>query len=673
MKIFNNLFRKLKQVVLAMLMFSAALLVTNCSDDVADSNYYTFTGEMMGQYLENRPQFSDFVQIVNKANMMDLFNTYGSYTCFAPTNEAVEKYLQQRGLTSVDQLSKEDCDTLACSHLVKNLYTVTDMKDGVLTTPNMNSRYLDISHGVDSANNAVVFVNEKANIIFALQDDSVENGIMQPVNGVLTSSNNMLVDILKEDTKISLFNQALEATGLDKLLYKYKDESWNPDAYERIQYESDGNKETATVPDEKKYGYTVFAETDSILKEKYGITTLEQLYNKACEIYDPVYGDADQPYHSFDQITNENNPLYRFMAYHILNRNVIGWNYLTPLNDITIDITKMNPEDWYETLLPHTMINIQKVTVMKYLGTAARMNKCINRRYDESYQIEGSNIQKESQSALNGIFFHIDDIIAFSKETQQIVDNRRIRMDMSTVFPELMTNGIRLNGNAKQNDSEYDTSGKYGRNYYFPDGYLKDVTVKGGNFIYRRPRDFYWSYEGDEFNILGEDYDVTFKLPPVPESGTYQIRLGYAATTHRGIGQVYVDGKPQGIPLDMRIFLDDASVLGSSWAVSDNMTDEEKKESQKILKNKGYYRGSFGAYFYNGQGSTTYSYFYNQQRTFRIVLCTLYLDAGEDHYLRFKNVSKGEKPELMLDYLELVPKSVYGVSADENVPTEDDL
>lgn len=647
-------------------------VVSSCSDEPDSSNYYTFKGEMMGQYLENRPQFSEFAQIVKKAGMMDLFNTYGSYTCFAPTNDAIDKFLTGKGKTSVDELSVADCDTLTKTHLVNNLYTVVDMKDGVLTTPNMNKRYIEVSHGVDEENNAVVFLNRDTHILFEAQDDSVENGVMQPVDGVMESSNNMLTDILKSDSTISIFYKALEGTHLKDSIYKYRDESWDPTQYERYKYESDGNQETATVPDERKFGYTVFVETDEMLDRKYGIKSLNALYLKACEIYDATYPeDMNQPYHSFDSISNPKNPLYRYMAYHILDRNVVGWNYLTPLDDITIDIAKMNPEDWYETLLPHTLINVQKVTVMKYLGTASRGERRINRRYDDTQTIEGTLIDKTPKAALNGIYFYLDDIISFSTQTRDVVANRRIRMDMATVFPELMTNGIRQNGDPTKNDAAYDETGKYGRNYYFPDGYLENVKVTGGKFIYRRPRNFYWSYEGDEFNTLGEDYDVTFKLPPIPTSGTYQIRLGYAATTHRGIGQVYFDGKPQGIPLDMRIFLNNAKVLGSMWKTSGNMTDDEVVESRKILKNKGYYRGAFGAFYYFGAGSKDYGYFYDQERTFRIVLCTVNIDAGEDHYLRFKNVSKGEKPELMLDYIELVPKSVYGVT-DEGA-AEDDL
>lgn len=133
-----------------------------------------------------------------------------------------------------------------------------------------------------------------------------------------------------------------------------------------------------------------------------------------------------------------------------------------------------------------------------------------------------------------------------------------------------MTENIRQNGtNPKVQDPDYDETGKYGRNYYFPNGYLKNVSVNG-YFVYRRPHDYYDSYEGDEMNIFG-NFDITFKIPPVPFEGDWQIRLGYAQEPTRGIAQIYFDGEPQGIPLDMTKSLTDPSILGSGF-VSDYTT-----------------------------------------------------------------------------------------------------
>ena len=661
--------KKFKYFLITVAVACVVGMTTGCSDEPDASNYYTFTGVMMSEYLKENPDFSEFAAIVERADMMDLLSAYGHYTCFAPTNEAFQRYYQKRGIRSIDDLTDADCDTLARTHLVGNMYATSEMNDGVLTTANMNRRYIEVSHDLDSDSNAVVFLNRSAHIIFELQDDSVENGIMQPVTEVLESSYRMLPDVMRTNPRISLFYSALVATGLVDSLYKFRDDSYNAKDYPRYKYTSHVNKETATAPDEKKYGFTAFVPTDSVLNTLYGITTLEQLYQKACEIYDATYPeDASSEAHDYANLTDRRNPLNRFVAYHILDRDVKGWNYLTPLNDIGIITTLMNPVDWYETLLPHTMMKFERLTVRKFAGTSTVGQRYINRRYDDDYQILGSQVERSiekeyTQDALNGRYFYIDDIVAFSETTRDIVHNTRIRMDFSTIFPELMTNDIRQNGNPKYQDPDFDETAKYGRNFYFPDGFLKNVKC-AGYFIYRRPHDYYDCYEGDEMNLFG-NYDITFKIPPVPYEGEWQVRMGYAQEPTRGIAQVYFDGKPQGIPLDMTIALNDASILGSSW-VGDytNMTTTELSEDQKILKNKGYYRGAAGGYRYNGAGGTTTTVFATQQQTFRIVLCTVHMDPNQDHFLRIRSVSSkmGNNNEFMLDYLELVPKSIYGVT-----------
>mgnify|MGYP000165788136 FL=1 len=618
---------KMKYGLMLMIgLWMTASVMSSCSDEPDKSNFYTFKGQMVSDYLLSNQDFSEFSLILERAGMMKQMSAYGAYTCFAPTNEAINRYLSKKGVSSVNELSEADCDTIARTHLISNMYATSDMNTGVISTPNMNRRYIEVTHGLDKDSNAVVFLNRTSHIIYELQDDSVENGIMQPVSEVLENSNRMLPDVMEENKKISLFSEALTATGLAILMRNtYRDADYDPEKYPRYKYTSHVNKETATVPDTKEYGFTAFVPTDSILANKYGIHSLLDLYKKSCEIYDVMYPeDVSKEGHSFENLTDSVNPLRRFMEYHILNRKIQGWNYLTPLNDIGIMTALMNPVDWYETLLPHTMMKMEKLTVLKYADADQMRERYINRRRDDEYRVRGAMIQKSveneySNQAINGWYFYVDDILAFDETTRDIVDNCRIRMDFSTIFPELETNGIRQNGNVKQQDPEYDETGKYGRNYYFPNGYLKGVKSTG-YFVYRRPHDYYDSYEGDEFNLFG-NFDIEFKLPPVPYEGDWQIRLGYAAESTRGIAQIYYDGKPQGIPLDMTKDLTDASLLGAEW-VQDyaSMSDAEKSADYKNLKNKGYYRGAMGGYRYDGAGASTYRQFVTVQMTLRRVL-----------------------------------------------------
>ena len=690
--------KRFKIDILLIFGLMAALIptVSSCSDEPDAENFYTFTGEMMSDYLANREQYSEFAEIVERADLMGLLATYGHYTCFVPSNEAVDKFLQGKGLQSVSQLTAEECDTIARTHLIPNMYSTFEMTQDRLATANMLGRYLSTSQGFDNDSNAVVYVEGLAHIYYELKDDSVENGIMQPIDMVLEKSNSYISDVLRDNPKIGLFYEALVATGVIDEMMKVEDPEWDSRSHPKYYYTSHTWHEVAWVPDTRKYGYTVFVESDSVFHSR-GIKDLRDLYNKACEIYDVVYKeDVGKPGHAFENLTDSVNPLHRFMQYHVLNKYVAGTADLTPMvvnigmvqGAFGFNESLVNPVDWHYTLLPHTMIKVEQLTMSNYQGNGIMKERYINRRYDSNFQIEGQRIDATVETdfihdALNGHFFYVDDIVAFSDKVQNAVQNMRIRMDFSTVFPEIITNGLRYEGDPTQDDNasvaDDSSTPKNGRNYYFPMGYLDGFNFTTNCYVVlRRPHTNFWSWQGDEWNIFG-DYDFSFRIPPVPYSGDWQLRLGFCALETRGVMQVYFDGVPQGIPLDMTKFLNSDLYLGDrikddeQLTEYNKMTDEDKAEEQKLLKNLGAYRAPRSTFHFDPSGSNTY-YFTGNPRTYRRILCQVYIDATKDHYLRFRVASDGKQGnnnEFMLDYLELVPKSVYGVDGEGDM--EDDL
>ena len=689
----KNIFKGiLGGLLIAMLTPLNTLLLTSCSDEPDSEYFYTFTGEMMSEYLKSRPQYSEFTEIVERAGLMDLLATYGHYTCFAPSNEAVDKFLQGRGLSSVSQLSDADCDTIARTHLVSYMYTTYDMIGHKLPTVNMLNRYLATEPGFDNDSNAVIVLEGLAKIKFDLKDDSVENGIIQPIDMVIEKSNSYITDLMRENPKISTFYSALVATGVINDVMLVEDENYNPKDYEPY-YAASGdyetNKKKYEAPDSKKYGYTFFIEPDELLESKYGIQKgdLHALYDLACSIYDEVYPkDVNAPGHSFENLTDSVNPLRRFIQYHILNKIAAGVDDLTPQEipnkanfegAIGIDETRVNPSDWHYTLLPHRMLKVDKVTVSKYLGGSKRGQRYINRRNDAKFKFLGQRIEPNDDEykhdGINGHYFYVDDIVAFSKDVQDKIQNQRIRMDFNTVFPEFITNGLRILGDPWQSDSGEE---KYGRMWKFPEGYLDGVTFSNCIFTWRRPVAMYNIYMWDEFALKG-NYDFTFRLPPVPFDGEWQIRLGFTAQDSRGVAQIYIDGVPQGIPLDMTQRMNSEFYIGDDFISSiddyDALSAEEKAEYIKSMKNLGVYTYPRSMYCDNG-GSGNRGWDLVYDIGMRKIISQSFIDCNQDHYMRIRVASDGKQGndnEFALDFLELVPKSVYGADGDGEM--EDDL
>lgn len=160
---------------------------TGCQDDLPADSYYTFTGEMMSDFLKNREDFSLFRRIVERAGKLDFLGTRGARTLFPPINSGVEAFLKEKGYASVEDIPVSYCDTLLKACLVERIiYTYdlgkTQQENNQLDLPliiQTDGDTLDANHMVLS------IINRRAAIINELKNDSVENGVVHPVDKVL--------------------------------------------------------------------------------------------------------------------------------------------------------------------------------------------------------------------------------------------------------------------------------------------------------------------------------------------------------------------------------------------------------------------------------------------------------------------------------------------------------
>ena len=67
----------LMRFVMAVLVMPA--FTVSCSDEPLAENYYTFTGEMVTDYLQNRSgEFSDFIAILQRSGMYGMMAATGA-------------------------------------------------------------------------------------------------------------------------------------------------------------------------------------------------------------------------------------------------------------------------------------------------------------------------------------------------------------------------------------------------------------------------------------------------------------------------------------------------------------------------------------------------------------------------------------------------------------------
>ena len=639
-------------------IFSACVLLTlnSCVEELKTENFYTFTGETITDYVESRESLSMFGDILRRTSepcMSNLLDAYGQYTCFVPNNDAIEAYLAERGLTEVAQLSVGTCDTIARNHVIKVPYLTTDMPEGTLSKPNMNDRYIQVT--VDSGK---ICVNKNAEIL--IRDEEKENGVVHVVNKVLQHSNAMLVDMLQQDSRISLFYKAVLLTGFDKELTDYLDLEF--EKVSRPDGMGDGTDRTGQpkyYPTARYLGYTGFIETNEVLANA-GIDTssIDGLIAYAKNIYEASFpNDVDQ--YKEDEYTNPKHPLYRFVAYHFLNRKINTGKMTTYFHFVQEEYDAF---DFYETMCVGTIV---KVSRGNSTGGKTRLNRRKGKSHGKNYGIEGVPVMEEEMyDGGNGIYYLIDQPLVYSEVVQKEVLNDRMRFDAATLMPELATNNIFRNGDGTEK------AGTRGLAYQIPNtmeySYVENLKIYQEAVVYYQcPVRHFWCWYADEIIAEGA-YDFAIKLPPVP-SGTYEIRYGYVPMSHRGVVQVYLEwdnvSKPCGIPIDLKM---DGTNPKIGWVSDKDMDDEEKLKIDKAMHNRGYLMGPLTQVEggddaderNNSKIQNASKVARLQSNHLRRIVATEYLENGKDYYIRFRSVDETAK-EFMFDYLELCPKSVY--------------
>ena len=608
-----------KTLYLLFALITGTVTLTSCVEELKTENFYTFTGEMISDYLDNRAgTFSSFSYVLERAGVRQLLAAYGDYTCFAPTNEAFEIYMKEKGYTDVSQISDEDCDTIAFGHVIKVAYLTTDLDNGVVGTANLNERFIQVY--IDTINSDY-FVNRDSKII--LKDQEVANGVVQVVDHVLLPSTGQLPDLIAANGDATLFSAALKLTHLDDSLQKYMDETY---VYDESTYNYSRQSEICPKPKHRRFGYTVFVESDKTFAA-YGIHNLDDLIAYAKDIYGASYPKEANRYD--EDYTHRHNPLNRFIAYHLLDRTI----YASKMTTTTSIMSQYESVDYYETMCPGTIIRIEKGQGTRYKGLR------INRRWDNQFRIEGVLVHDDNgYDGNNGVYYFIDRPLVYDTDVKDKVLNVRMRFDAASLMPELATNGV------FRNDEKIC--------YWVPEGYSDNMKFYQESIvIYQYPHPDYWCWYGDEIIGFGL-YDFALKLPPVPE-GTYEIRYGYVPMAQRGITQIYVDDIPQGIPIDLTV-----NTYGEyndpriGWT-ADTGDEETDNKNDKAMHNRGYMKGPDSQCF-----TTAKTLARSQQNLLRKIVATQYLTPDEDHYIRFRSVTQ-KSLEFMLDYIELCPKSVY--------------
>ena len=285
----------------------AAMMLWNCTETVDTSARYVFKGNTISDYLSKNSQFSEYCRLLNEVNVskvsetrvFQLLSARGHFTVFAPTNDAIQAYLDTLVADGVIEYPSweafDDSVELDSIRRVIVLNSIIDSGDDEeayqtwdlpvrsgweMVRTNMNDRKLSVYY-TDQPDD--ILINGLWPINYVNRDMRMLNGVIHQMDEVVAprtiTAADYLWEIVKEKREGYLvMARAIEACGLLDTLRAWRDEAYETlrltgvitdlDNINSMGFADSGR---AYAPEHRLIGFTIFAELDSFWREQ-GLT-----------------------------------------------------------------------------------------------------------------------------------------------------------------------------------------------------------------------------------------------------------------------------------------------------------------------------------------------------------------------------------------------------------------
>ena len=350
-------------------------------------------------------------------------------------------------------------------HVVNMGVHTNDFPFGAFSEPTLSGDFLTVSFVIET-DTSYYKINNQAAVIYP--NIEVSNGYVHLIQTALKPVTFTTYQWLEQNSGTSIFKEAVDLTGLKSLI--------------DINLKDDENLQPVTM----------LVEPDAIYN-KYGVNSVSDLVNMISP--------------NNDDYTNVKNPLYNFVAYHVLSGNLfiddfegVSTNYSTfseiplSINGNGIDLAINKGKQVYDTIIYQT-----DTTFIDYIGFL----------YDESNVITNS-----------GAVHIIDRIL-----TQQPPSRSILTFEF---WEEPYITKLRREPGTYLIDNE---------------DALWSIDWSGADLFFVELGDQQSSAWGnDYFEIIG-DFTISYKVPKIIQ-GKYKVFLGAEAfNTQNALVEVFIDGK----------------------------------------------------------------------------------------------------------------------------------
>lgn len=585
------------------------LTLIGCKQDIDTSTGYVFFTKTITEYLEGKEYYSEYVRLLGKkqvskyseTTLLQLLSARGHYTVFAPTNDAIQTYLQslyQKGMISepswngftkewegftkeevLDSIEKVIVFNSILDSGDQDAYDISAFPENEheFGLSNMNNRKLRVFRSTDGTDE--IRIDEAGYVSQKNRGIVLSNGFIHQVEGVVAPSDKRLGDFLRTwsndpESGYNVMSRLLIACKFQETLNAYRDETWedyylNGTVKDLRKHPTQG--QIGTIPEHRLYGFTLFAETDSYWEQTLGKKAAEITVKDVCDflkdskLFDYIPGTLYN-----EDYANEMNVLNQFVTYHLLNQRIGREKLVIHYNELAYNYDNASKPtipimDFYQTMgLPRLIKTYEsRESQGIYLN---RFPVLKNGR--GQFGPTGENVNSYHES---GLFPTVKGASTTADENQgiRILSDTEAGTDVSSianaiVYPleqllvctenvcnQMANQRIRIDAGCMMpelmnNDIRshrayyaYGSTNCRGIPSNYP--YIENIEIHEGTDFFYLPgfKSGWYNLQGDEYNIIGQ-YDFTMKLPPVPRAGTYEIRFGVATGSfYRSMAQVY--------------------------------------------------------------------------------------------------------------------------------------
>ena len=493
-----------------------------------------------------------------------------------------------------------------------------------------------------------------------------------------------VVKLLKQAPNMRIWAKLLDATGWGaKMMPDAKAEKAFAEKYKAYAGRYPNNTGTRTpFQAYRRQGFTLFAETDEVFNKEWGVPmpiydeatqsitnweAIKQVLNEQCgKIYSNLKpGD----------LTDKENAVNIFVATHLLNSNMqlannsavrhateYGYTTGENINEPSTNYT-VNVWDYYRTAWPQES-KLLKITQTPdgqfYLNRFSKYDNGLKGTYVETGTLQKgilAHARNEVDNsvynnvALDGSYHPIDNILSFNSDYASAMKSERVRMDFTTLLPEIASNNLR------------------GKDAYFPTDYFSTLTNVSADTKIQQlyARKGWVDYQGDELLVTG-NYDFTLEVPAMPNDGSYELRIGYSVNGVRAkslLTFICEDEAGNQGTWGEALVLDQSEPFMANDCIGQkdadlNYDETLCAENDYALHKLGYMKAP--AYFHTA-GYTANSARAELGRSYnggnmRRVLITSNMSSRMRYYIRFQSLNNSSRAQLHLDYIEFVPRLV---------------